>query len=74
VTRFDIDDAIEEVLALTRSELQQRDVALQMRLSASGQEILGDRVQLQQVLLNLIMNGVEAMGAVRGQPKVLAIT
>ena len=49
VTRFDIDDAIEEVLALTRSELQ-------------------------QVLLNLIMNGVEAMGAVRGQPKVLAIT
>jgi signal transduction histidine kinase len=74
VTRFDIDDAIEEVLVLTRSELQQHDVALQTRLSAKGQKILGDRVQLQQVLLNLIMNGVEAMDAVRGQPKVLAIT
>jgi predicted ATPase/signal transduction histidine kinase len=74
LTRFDVDDAILEVVALTRSELQQHGVALRTRLFANGAKILGDRVQLQQVLLNLIMNAVEAMSAVTGQPKLLAIT
>jgi len=69
-----IDDAIQEVLALTRGELQSRGVALQTALSAAQRPIVGDRVQLQQVLLNLILNGVEAMSVVSDRPRILGIT
>jgi C4-dicarboxylate-specific signal transduction histidine kinase len=75
VTELDINDVIRDVLALTRSELQRHGVALRTDLSANGRQILGDRVQLQQVLLNLIMNGVDAMSAVTGHHlKMLTIT
>jgi len=72
--RFNLNNAIEEVLLLTRSELMQHDVALQTDLSAADRIVLGDRVQLQQVVLNLIMNGIEAMSAVMGRAKVLTIS
>jgi C4-dicarboxylate-specific signal transduction histidine kinase len=72
--RLDLNDAIQEVLALTRSELQARGVALQTTLSSADRPVVGDRVQLQQVLLNLILNGVEAMSVVTDRPRVLAIT
>jgi C4-dicarboxylate-specific signal transduction histidine kinase len=74
VTELDINDVIRDVLALTRSELQRHGVALRTDLSADVRQILGDRVQLQQVLLNLIMNGVDAMSAVTDRPKMLMIT
>jgi C4-dicarboxylate-specific signal transduction histidine kinase len=74
LTELVINDAIREVLALTRSELQRHGVVLHIDLSAADRPVLGDRVQLQQVLLNLIMNGVEAMSAVTDRPKMLAIT
>jgi C4-dicarboxylate-specific signal transduction histidine kinase len=74
LTPLDINDAIQEVLALTRTDLQQHGVRLDTALSATDRPIFGDRVLLQQVLLNLIMNGVEAMSAVTDHPKVLAIT
>ena len=61
LTRLDIDDVIREVLALARGELVRHDVVLRTELSSDERPVLGDRVQLQQVLLNLIMNGVEAM-------------
>ena len=51
----------------------QHGVALHTDLSAGDRPVFGDRVQLQQVLLNLIMNGIEAMGAVTDRPKVLTI-
>ena len=72
--RLDLNDAIQEVLALTRSELQARGVALHTTLSSADRPVVGDRVQLQQVLLNLILNGVEAMSVITDRPKVLAIT
>jgi C4-dicarboxylate-specific signal transduction histidine kinase len=72
--RLDLNDAIQEVLALTRSELQARGVALQTTLSSADRPVVGDRVQLQQVLLNLILNGLEAMAVVTDRPKVLAIS
>ena len=72
--RFDINSAIQEVLLLTRSELMQHDVVLHTDLSAADRMVLGDRVQLQQVMLNLIMNGIEAMSAVIDRPKVLTIS
>jgi C4-dicarboxylate-specific signal transduction histidine kinase len=74
LTKLDINDAIREVLALTRSELQRHGVTLHTDLSADDPPVFGDRVQLQQVLLNLIMNGIEAMSAITDRPKMLAIT
>jgi len=74
LTRLDINDAIREVLALTRSELQRHGIRLRSDLSAVEPPVLGDRVQLQQVLLNLIMNGIEAMNTITDRPRILAIT
>jgi predicted ATPase/signal transduction histidine kinase/GAF domain-containing protein len=71
---FDINDAIREVLVITRSEMHRQGVVLHTDLSTESRQVLGDRVQLQQVLLNLIMNGAEAMNAVDDRTKVLAIS
>ena len=59
LTELDVDDVIREVLTLAGGELQRRAVVLHTELAAGGRPVMGDRVQLQQVLLNLIMNGVE---------------
>ena len=72
--RLDINGAIQEILALTRSELAQHHVVLHTDLSTGEHMVFGDRVQLQQVMLNLIMNGVEAMSAVMDRPKLLTIS
>ena len=74
LTELDINGAIQEVLALTRNDLQRHGVALHTDLSADVRPVFGDRVQLQQVLLNLITNAVDAMSAVTDRPKVLTIT
>jgi signal transduction histidine kinase len=72
--RLDINSAIQEILALTHSELAQHNVVLHTNLPAGDQLVFGDRIQLQQVMLNLIMNGIEAMSAVMDRPKVLTIS
>jgi C4-dicarboxylate-specific signal transduction histidine kinase len=74
LTELDINGAIQEVLALNRSDLQRHGVVLHTELSAEVRPVFGDRVQLQQVLLNLLTNAIEAMNAVTDRPKVLAIT
>ena len=74
LAKLDIDDAIREVLALTRTELQRHGVVLNTDLDAGGRLVSGDRVQLQQVLLNLIMNGIEAMQAVTDRTKELTVS
>jgi PAS domain S-box-containing protein len=74
LTRLDIDDATREVLALTRAELQRHGVVLHAELAAGDRPVLGDRVQLQQVLLNLIMNGVEAMRGVTERKRELIVS
>lgn len=71
---LDINGAIREILALTRSELMQHDLVLHIDLSDDERTVFGDRVQLQQVVLNLTMNGIEAMSAVVDRPKVLTIS
>jgi C4-dicarboxylate-specific signal transduction histidine kinase len=73
LTPLDINDTIQEVLALTRTDLRRHGVLLDLTLSTADRQVFGDRVLLQQVLLNLIMNGIEAMSAVTDHPKVLAI-
>jgi PAS domain S-box-containing protein len=68
---FDINEVIQEVLALAGRELYENQVLLERQLTTDLPLVLADRVQLQQVLLNLIMNGIEAMTAVTNRPRLL---
>jgi signal transduction histidine kinase len=58
---LDINDVIQEVIVLMRAEFRRRDVRVETSLPSNLVSVIGDRVQLQQVVLNLIMNGIEAM-------------
>jgi signal transduction histidine kinase len=58
---LDVNEAILEVIALTRSELDRSGVSLKVQLANDLPPVEGDRIQLQQVLINLIVNAVEAM-------------
>jgi PAS domain S-box-containing protein len=60
---LDVNHAVLEVVALTRSEAKKNKVDVQMQLAEGLPVVQGDRVQLQQVLLNLIINAIEAMSA-----------
>ena len=71
---LDIDDVIRQVLALARGELQRHHVVLRTELAVGGRPVMGDRVQLQQVLLNLIMNGIEAMREVTERARDLTVS
>jgi PAS domain S-box-containing protein len=73
-TKLDIKSLIEGILELVRAELRRHDIVVRMNLDAYHREIYGDRVQLQQVLLNLILNGVEAMTSVMDRARVLEIS
>jgi PAS domain S-box-containing protein len=70
---LDVNNAIRDVLELTVSALRSRDVVIQTQLSAALPPALGDRLQLQQVIMNLIMNGADAMSAVADRPRILHI-
>jgi C4-dicarboxylate-specific signal transduction histidine kinase len=59
----DLNDAIEEVVILTQSEMRRNKVSLRMDLAANLPPVTGDRVQIQQVALNLILNAIEAMSS-----------
>jgi PAS domain S-box-containing protein len=72
--QFDINGAIMDVVALTRSELSSNGVSLQTQLAQDLPPIQGDRVQLQQVLLNLIVNAIEAMSGVSEGARELRIS
>jgi signal transduction histidine kinase len=71
---LDLNDAVQEVLALTQTEVLRNAVLLRRELAGDLPHVLGDRVQLQQVVLNLVMNGIEAMSTVRDRPRVLTIS
>jgi signal transduction histidine kinase len=71
--RLDINETILEVIALTHSEVLRNGVSLQTRLAKDLPPIQGDRVQLQQVMLNLIINAVEAMSEVSERSRELLI-
>ena len=70
---LDVNDLIREVLILTRSEIQCHRVAVQTELMERIPQPLADRIQLQQIMLNLIMNALEAMDAVTDRARVLSI-
>lgn len=62
--RFDLNEAVLEMVALTRSEVLNHGILLQTELAPGLPRVDGDRTQLQQVILNLILNAIEAMGAI----------
>ena len=70
---LNVNEVVEEVLALLRSELNSRRVSLRTDLGSELPEISADRVQLQQVMLNLIMNAGEAMGETPDGSRMLRI-
>jgi PAS domain S-box-containing protein len=71
---FDLNEAINEVILLGRSAIIKNGVSVQTRLSEGLLPTHGDRVQLQQVVLNLILNAAEAMGSVEAEPRELLIS
>jgi len=72
-TRLDLRDVVTEVMALARQESVTRRVTLRTELPEELPPVSGDRVQLQQVLLNLVVNGMDAMNTVEEGQRVLVI-
>jgi PAS domain S-box-containing protein len=66
--QLDMNELVQEVIAITRGEVQKGGATIHPRMSDDLPPVLGDRVQLQQLLLNLIMNAVEAMSGVQDRP------
>ena len=71
---FDINQAIREVVGLTRGEVVKNNISVQTQLADGLPRIHGDKVQLQQVILNLIINAVEAMSSVPEDARKLLIS
>jgi signal transduction histidine kinase len=71
---LNINEAIREVMILARAAMSEHGVLAKMRLPEGLPSILGDRVQLQQVILNLIMNAIEAMSEVKEGSRDLVIS
>jgi len=69
----DINEAIVEVIALTRDEVGRNEIALTPSLAGKLPLVEGDRIQIQQVILNLIVNAIEAMGGIGDRRRELAI-
>jgi PAS domain S-box-containing protein len=67
----DLNEATREVIALSRSELERNRVITKMELDDELPAVMGDRVQLQQVILNLLRNGSDAMTCVDDRPREL---
>ena len=69
----DINDMIQEVLALVGPELRKNRISVERQLTKTLPLVTADRVELQQVLLNLIMNGIEAMAGVTDRPCLVGV-
>lgn len=73
-TLLDVNDFVNDVVALTRSEIVQHNIRLRVVLADDLLNVPGDRIQLQQVLLNLIVNAIEAMLSIEDRQRALLIT
>jgi PAS domain S-box-containing protein len=73
-TVLNINETVQEVVALVSSDLRRSKVALRSELAPELPRVVGDRIQLQQVILNLILNGKDAMSTVQNRPRELLVT
>lgn len=73
-SRIDLHYLIHHIIALSRSELEQRQISVDYLLQAEDCIIIGDSVQIQQVLLNLVMNAVEAMAESKDRASIITLT
>ena len=71
--QVDVNDALRDVLSLVLPQLRHHGVSLTVELASGLPPVRGDRVQLQQVMMNLAINGMEAMGAVTDRPRELSV-
>jgi signal transduction histidine kinase len=71
--RLDINGVIEEAVLLVRREVSNHRVSLRLDLASGLAPVTGDRIQLQQVIINLVVNGIDAMAAVMVRPRELVI-
>src|SRR3989475_9547839 len=71
--RVDLNEAIREVLALCRGEARKHDVELRAQLPGDLPPVRGDRVLIQQVVLNLVVNGIEAMSGAQDRARQLIV-
>jgi C4-dicarboxylate-specific signal transduction histidine kinase len=70
---LDLHDVLSEALSFVHHELLSSRVAVRMEQASALPAIFADKVQLQQVILNLVMNGIEAMLPITGRPRELVI-
>src|ERR1700727_3722968 len=68
---LDVNEVVHEVLVLARNELQGHRVRAKTETTVDVPLVLGDRIQLQQLMLNLIINGIDAMSMVNDRPREL---
>src|SRR4029077_11146917 len=71
---MDLNEAAQEVISLSQSELQRSSVSLRHELADDLPPVKGDRIQLQQVILNLLRNASDAMSTVEDRPRELLIS
>lgn len=72
--QLDLNEVVEEVLSLMANDLRSHGVSLQTQLQFDLPRVMADRVQIQQVLVNLVRNGMEAMGSVGDRVRQLSIS
>jgi PAS domain S-box-containing protein len=73
-TELDLNELVRQVVTIAHGELESHQVSLQINLSDRPVHVLADRVPLQQVFLNLLVNAIEAMAAVPDRPRVLLVS
>jgi C4-dicarboxylate-specific signal transduction histidine kinase len=72
-SRLQINQVIEQTAALAAGQASRNEVAIKLELAPELPPVLGDSIQLQQVIVNLLMNGIEAMNSVTDRPRTLRV-